>query len=115
MEFNKLSNASNNLIKIAAVVAAISAIAGGYSFYLNNIWIPSVKINSVDYAKGIANISYKNVIGRTQNVIIYGDTTFILQGQWGIAFGTTITEKGSEYDRLEILKNGMVYNYVIKK
>ena len=115
MEIAKLSNATNTIIKIAAVVAAISAIAGGYSFYLNNIWIPTVKVNDVDYEKGIANITYKNVIGQTNNVTIYGNATFILDGQWGIRFGTTTTDKGTDYDRLEITKVGMVYNYLNKQ
>ena len=114
MEINKLSNATNTIIKIAAVVAAISAIAGGYSFYLNNIWIPSVKVNDVDYEKGIANITYKNILGKTNNVTIYGNAIFILEGQWGIGFGTTTTKDGTDYDRLILVKNGMTYNYLNK-
>ena len=114
MELPKFSNTTNTIIKIAAVVGAISAIAGGYSFYLNNIWIPKVKINSVDYEKGIADISYKNILGQTNNVTIYGNATFILDGQWGIGFGTTTTKDGTDYDRLLLIKNGMTYNYINK-
>jgi hypothetical protein len=110
MEFQKLSNLSNNLIKVAAIIAAISAIAGGYSFYLNQVYIPNVKVNKVDYETGIATITYKNVLGKEIQVTIYGNATFILQGQWGIQFGTTTTKNGTDYDRLNLTKNGMVYS-----
>ena len=94
MELPQFSKTTNTIIKIAAVVGAISAIAGGYSFYLNNIWIPKVAIDNVDYEKGIAAITYKNLVGQTNHVTIYGNATFILDGQWGIGFGTTNTKDG---------------------
>jgi hypothetical protein len=112
MELPKFTNTTNTIIKIAAIVGAISAIAGGYSFYLNNIWIPNVNVNSVDYDKGISDITYKNVIGQTNHVTIYGNATFILDGQWGIRFGTTNTTNGTVYDRLELTKSAMVYQYL---
>lgn len=112
MELNKLSGATSTIIKIAAIVAAISAIAGGYSFYLNNIWIPNVNVNSIDYEKAIADITYKNVIGQTNHVTVYGNATFILDGLWGIRFGTTNTTGGTIYDRLELTKSEMVYQYL---
>lgn len=113
MELEKFSKATETFIKIGVIIGAISAISGGFLLYQNNIWIPSVTPISVDYDKGIAKISYKNVLGKTKDITIYGNASFILGGNWGIQFGTTDTANGSKYDRLELVKNGMVKDYII--
>jgi len=109
----RLSKTTDTIIKIGAVVAAISAIAGGYSFYLSNIWIPTVKPTNIDYAKGSATITYKNVFGKTITANIYGDATFIVGGNWGVRLGTTNNGGSSKYDRIELTKGGMVWDYII--
>ena len=53
----KLSKGNATLLKIAAVVGAITVIAGGYNFYLSNFWKPSVIVEFVDFEKGVANLT----------------------------------------------------------
>ena len=47
----KISATTQLIIKVAAVVGGITVIAGGYSFYLNNFWKPTIEIVSVDFEK----------------------------------------------------------------
>jgi len=110
MRFDKIytSKSTDTLIKIAAVVGALTVIAGGYSFYLNNIWRPKVEILSVDFLKGEATVKVKN-----STFLIYGDSTFLINamGDWGIRFGSSRSNK-DDYDRLELTKKGMVVEYL---
>jgi hypothetical protein len=104
-----LSKTSDALIKIAAIIGAITVIGGAYTYYLNNIWKPNVTVDSVDFDKGIARVRVGNKI-----LDIYGDATFLINnyGDWGIRFGTSrITNK---YDRLELVKKMMVAEYLKK-
>jgi len=104
-----LSKTSDVLIKVAAVIGAITVIGGAYSYYLNNIWKPNVTVDSVDFDKGVARVKVGNKI-----LDIYGDATFLINnfGDWGIRFGTSrITNK---YDRLELVKKMMVVEYLKK-
>ena len=103
-----VSKTSDVLIKIAAVVGAITVFGGAYSFYLNNIWKPKVEIESVDFEKGLALVR----VGDTQYTI-YGDATFLINnfGEWGIRFGTS-RNRTSGYDRLELTKRMMVVEYL---
>ena len=116
MELQKLSGTTDAIIKIGAIVAGICAIAGGYSFILSNIWIPAVNIKSIDYLNGTATVTYKNIIWQQVTLSIYGNETFILDGSWGIRFGTTIMPEGrTSYDTLELIKNAMVYTVIQKR
>jgi len=116
MELAKFSKATDIIIKVGAVVAGICAIGAGYSFFLNNIWIPSINIQNVDYDKGTATMTYKNAIWQKVTLGIYGSDTFILDGSWGIKFGTTIKpEGGTSYDSIDLVKNNMVYTTVQKR
>lgn len=104
-----VSKTSDVIIKIAAVIGAITVIGGAYSFYLNNIWKPKVEIDSVDFESGLAYVR----VGNTQYKI-FGDATFLINnfGDWGIRFGTS---KGvSGYDRLELTKKNMVVEYLTR-
>jgi len=100
----KLNKTTQVIIKFAAVVGAITVIAGGYTFYLNNIWKPKVSVISVDFVKGIAKIK----VGGSKIVDIYGDASFSIGGDWGIQFGKT----NNIYDSLDLTKNGMVVEYL---
>ena len=103
-----LSKTSDVLIKGAAIIGAITVIAGAYSFYLNNIWKPKVTIAEVDFEKGTAKVT---VADKTYD--IFGDATFLINnfGDWGIRFGTSKLNP-TKYDRLELTKKGMVVEYL---
>ena len=99
----KLSEGNATLLKIAAVVGAITVIAGGYNFYLSNFWKPSVVVDSVDFERGIASLT----VGK-KKVDIYGDALFQVGGDWGIKFGQT----NGRYDSLQLTKKNMVVEYL---
>ena len=105
----KFNNTTKQIIKIAAFVGAVTVIVSGYSFYINNFWKPKVQVLSVDFNKGIAEVRVGN-----KNIFIYGDAVFEVSvgGEWGIKFGST--RKGNEmiYDSLQLVKKGMVVEYL---
>jgi hypothetical protein len=104
----KLSKTNDRILKVAAVVGAITIIAGGYSWYLNNVWKPTVKVTSVDFTKGVAEIEY-----RGHKIDLEGDAVYWLNGDWGIKFGSIRDTSGNVYyDRIELLKKGMVVEYL---
>jgi len=98
-----LEKTKYNLICVAAVIGAITVIAGGYAFFKFNIWKPNVEIVSVDYKEGTAIIKFRN-----KELTIYGDATILLGGDWGVRFGSN----QNKYDRIELVKKGMVYDYI---
>ena len=109
----KISKVNQHLIEIGAVVLAITSIAGGYSFYLNNVWKPTVMVKSVDFSNGIAEIDVKKIFGITRNkVTIYGNANFNVGGDWGIRFGSSSLNNSTLYDRLELTKKDMVVEYL---
>ena len=105
----KLSKTSDTIIKVAGIVGAITVIAGGYTWYLNNIWKPKVEVLSVDFAKGIAKIKYKNEV-----IDLEGDAIYWLNADWGIRLGSIHSDEQSYYNRIELLKKGMVVEYLKK-
>lgn len=102
-----VSKTSDIIIKVAAFVGAITIIGGAYSYYLNNIWKPDVQIDTLDFDKGIAIVR----VGK-KSITVFGDSTFLIKsaGNWGIRFGTS--KYNNKYDRLELIKNGMVVEYL---
>jgi hypothetical protein len=106
----RLNSTSDKIIKVAAIVGAITIIAGGYTWYLNTIWKPNVQVTQVDFKNGIALIKYGSKI-----IDLEGDATYWLNADWGIRFGSIRRSDGSiVYDRLELLKKGMVVEYLKK-
>jgi len=100
-----LSATSSVLLRIAALSTATFAIIGVYTFYRNNLWHPKVVINSVDYANGVANLTING-----KETILRGDSTFLIDYDWGIKFGYTFLPDGKRiYDRIEVTKRGMVH------
>ena len=96
------------LLRIAAISTAALAFVGMYTFYRNNLWHPKVFINSVDYANGVANLTING-----KEVILRGDSTFLIDYDWGIKFGYTYLPDGKRiYDRIEVTKRGMVHEVV---
>jgi len=112
MEFQefKISKASDTLIKVASIVGAIVVIAGAYSFYINNFYVPKVEVLDADLEKGTANIKYRNTI-----IPLEGDSTFLVTAGWGVRLNTINLDGSSHYNKIELLKNGMVYTYLKKQ
>jgi len=95
-------------LKIAAISTAALAFVGLYTFYRNNLWHPKVIINSIDYKNGVANLTING-----KEVILRGDSTFLIDYDWGIKFGYTYLPDGKRvYDRIEVTKRGMVHEVV---
>jgi len=103
----KISKTTNALIQAAAIVGAITVLAGGYTFYLNYIWKPKIQIIEVDFA----NVKAKLKFG-SKTLQLEGDSLFLLSGDWGIKFGTTTKNNNTLYDRIELIRKGMVYEYL---
>jgi hypothetical protein len=99
---------SSFFLKLAAISTAALAVVNVYSFYRNNIWHPKVVINSIDYANGVANLTIDG-----KKFVLRGDSTFLINFDWGIRFGFTFLPDGKRvYDRIEITKRGMVHEVV---
>ena len=103
-----ISNTNKIILSIAAIVGAITVIGGGYSYYMNNFYIPTIKVISIDFEKGIAKVQHKDKI-----LNIFGDATFnvSVSSEWGVKFGLN---KG-QYESLQLVKNGMVVQYLKNK
>lgn len=105
----KFTKTNDIIIKVAAIIGAITIIAGGYTFYLNNLWKPKVEVVTVDFKQGIAQIKFQ---GKTFE--IFGDANFYLGGDWSVRLGSTSLSGGSQYDRIELQKKNMVVEYLKK-
>lgn len=102
------STTSAVFLKIAAISTAALAMVGVYTFYRNNIWHPKVVINSIDYKNGVADLTING-----KKFILRGDSTFLIDYDWGIKFGFTFLPDGKRvYDRIEVTKRGMVHEVV---
>ena len=103
-----LSKTTNNIIKVAAVVGAITVIAGGWAFYLNNLWKPKVEVLSVDFTNGVAVMKYDG-----KEIKLVGDAVYWLNADWGLRLGSIRKDtQETVYDRIELLKKGMVVEYL---
>ena len=103
----KLSKTTDIIIKVAAVIAAITAIGGGYSFFEKYLYKPTIRVVSIDFKNGVAVINWKG-----NNITIEGDATYSLNGQWGVRFGIKYVNGVAVYDRLDLVREGMVYKYL---
>jgi hypothetical protein len=99
---------SKLVLKVVAVATVITALAGAYYFFVNNVWKPKVKVLSVDFANGFATIEMP--FGR--KVDIYGDSQFLIGGDWGVKFGTVNKSGKTSYENLQLLKRNMVEEYL---
>lgn len=100
-----ISKTNKIIVSVAAVVGALTVIGGGYSYYMNNFYVPTIKIISIDFVKGIAKVQHKSKV-----IDIYGDAIFNISNSsnWGVKFGLN---KGN-YESLQLVKNGMVVQYL---
>jgi hypothetical protein len=101
-------NESKFVLKVVAVATVITALAGAYYFFLNNVWKPKVKVLSVDFDNGFATLELP--FGR--KVDIYGDSQFLISGDWGVRFGTIIKSGKVSYENIQLLKHGLVDEYL---
>jgi hypothetical protein len=99
---------SKLILKVVAVASVITALAGGYYFFVNNVWKPKVKVLSVDFTNGFATVEMP--FGR--KVDIYGDSQFLIGGDWGVKFGTVNKGGKTSYENLQLLKKGLVEEYL---
>jgi len=103
----RLSKTNDIIIKIAAVVGAITIIAGGYTWYLNNIWKPNIELISVDFENGTAQLKHGSDI-----IELTGDATYWINADWGLRIGSIIDDGKLRYNRIDLLKKGMVVEYL---
>lgn len=105
-----LSRGEELLLKAASVGAAILGVVAVYTFYKNNIWHPKIEVKDVDFKNGIANLE---INGRP--FVLRGDSSYLIAFDWGVKFGFTPTADGKRvYDRIEVLKRGMVHQVIRK-
>ena len=104
-----ISNTTKTLVRIAGVIGAVTVIGGGYAFYLNNFWEPDVVVDKVDFNTGIAELTFQK-----KKIILEGDATYLLGGDWGVRFGKKIENDKVIYKGLELVKKGMVVAYLKK-
>lgn len=105
-----IENQTNRLLRVAALIGGMMAIAGGYTWYLNYIWKPKVIVNSVDYDKGTASINLNG-----NEVTVLGDNAFSAGGNWAVRLGSNRVDGKLVYDRLELTKFGNVVEYIVEK
>jgi len=108
----KLSTGTDILIRAAAIAAAIVSLGAGYSFFLSYIYKPKIEVLSVDFGTGKARIK---VIGLYAQVIeIEGETIYQISGDWGVRLASTVVSGESKYNRIELVRKGMVVEYLNK-
>lgn len=99
---------SKLVLKVVAVATIITALAGAYYFFVNNVWKPKLKVLSVDFTNGFATIEMP--FGK--KVDIYGDAQFLVGGDWGVKFGTINKGGKVSYENLQLLKRNLVEEYL---
>lgn len=99
-----LNKTNSVFLKIAAISTATIALVGVYSFYRNQIWHPKIEILDVDWKNGVANLMVNG-----KKFVLRGDSSYLISYDWGIRFGSTRLGSSSVYDRIEVLKRGMVH------
>ena len=99
---------SEIVLKVVAVATVITAIGGAYYFFVNNVWKPKVTVLSVDFDNGFATVQLP--FGR--KIDIYGNSEFLVSGEWGIKFGTVNKDGKVSYENLQLLKHGLVDEYL---
>jgi len=107
LENVKVSSVTDKIIKVAAIVGAILVIINAYKGYKSSIFVPKVTVKDKDFDKGEATVVYDGT-----EIPLKGDATYLVSGNWGSRLGQTNIDGGTIYDRIELLKNGMVYSYL---
>jgi len=107
-----LSRTSDVFLKTAAIIAGVTALAGGYAFFLNYVWKPKVVVVSADFINGKATLKVGTIFIKV--IDITGDTIYQLAGDWGVRFGSVLQGSKLVYNRIELVRKGMVVEYLTK-
>ena len=67
-----------------------------------------MRILSVDFANGFATLE----LPFGKKVDIYGDSQFLIDGDWGVKFGTVMKNGKLSYENIQLLKHGLVDEYL---
>lgn len=103
-----LNKGEKVLLKAASIGVAVLGIVSVYVFYMNNIWKPKIVVKRADFVNGIADLEIDG-----KPFVLRGDSTYLVRFDWGVRLGYTTKRDGSKvYDRIEILKRGMVVDVV---
>jgi hypothetical protein len=101
------SNFNKNIklfLKLVLIASSVNAVAQAYNLWKLYGRHPKVKLISVDYRKGEATIE---VNGKT--VQIYYGSPFYIGDYWSVQMKTMEADK---IDRIEVLKQGNVIDYI---
>lgn len=96
------------ILKVVAVATVITALAGAYFFLVNNVWKPNVVVLQADFKNGLATLELP--FGKTLE--INGGSEFLVIGDWGVKFGTNITDGKTSYENIQLLRKGLVVEYL---
>lgn len=89
----------------------VTAAGAAWIFYKDNFWKPTVTIISFDLDNGTAVVS----INGTQTTL-YNTSAVHAGGDWGVRLGGEIERNGQMYyDRIELVKNNLVYDTLYKQ
>ena len=108
----KLTRTTDIFLKTAAIIAGVTALAGGYAFFLNYVWKPKVVVASADFVNGKATLKVGTIFIKV--IDITGDTIYQLAGDWGVRFGSVLQGSKLVYNRIELVRKGMVVEYLTK-
>ena len=108
----KLTRTTDIFLKTAAIIAGVTALAGGYAFVLNYVWKPKVQVVTADYDNGTATIRVGTLFIKV--IDISGDTIYQLSGDWGVRFGSVLQNGKTVYKRIELVRKQMVVEYLKK-
>lgn len=100
---NQISRRTSLLNKVVAVFGPIAIAIGGVLWYFNNVWRPKVNLVTVDYEKQTATL---NINGKDR--VLYAGSTISAGFGWGVRFGNS-SYMNDNYDRVELVKNDLVY------
>lgn len=104
-----ISSGEELLYKTAAIGAAVLGLVSVYNFYKNNIWHPKIEVKDIDYKNGVANLVING-----KPFVLRGDSSYLINNDWGIKFGYTVKGNSRQYDRIEVLKRNMVHQVIHK-
>lgn len=99
-----ISKTSQTVIKVAAVVGALTVLGGAYNFYRTNIWRPNVTVLDFDSSTGKATVK----VG-FKTLHIEGAQTYLIGADWGVRFGSEQVGGRNMYNSIELIKKGMIF------
>jgi hypothetical protein len=96
------------ILKVVAFATVITALAGAYFFLVNNVWKPNVIVLEADFENGFATLE----LPFGKKLEINGSSEFLVLGDWGVKFGTKITDGKTSYENIQLLRKGLVVEYL---